>query len=102
MKVEEVSVLEDCFDGSLVREFRLDTVIDEHLVRRLGRLGALQYFPSFARPFFRVDEPSRYCVQGIVGSQTLRATFCRGGLEQSLDLLTQAIEVDSEASEDST
>lgn len=64
--------LESCLSTSEAMEIGLDEPVDEALIRRLGREGSLQYFPRFPRPYFRVDHPANWVVQGIVGAAKLR------------------------------
>lgn len=92
MKVLGIRPLEDCFDGSFIKEMLLDGAIDADFIHYLGRLGELQYFPMFARPFFRIDDRRRFSVQGIEGNRTLRVTLCRDGLAHWLSELTQLID----------
>jgi len=68
--------LEDCFVESLTSELQLDGEITPSFIHYLGREGELQYFPAFARPFFRVDAPGLYTLTGIQGNRTLRVTLC--------------------------
>ena len=64
MKVLAIHELEDCFDGSFRKEILLDREICADFIRYLGQAGTLQYFPHFARPFFRIDGPG-FMLKGI-------------------------------------
>ncbi len=64
--------LSSCLDSAEAVEVSLDEPVSEDLIRRLGQEGSLQYFPHFPRPYFRVDHPTSWLVQGIVGTSTLR------------------------------
>lgn len=72
MNALEVRHVEDCFDGSLIKELLLPYKISKELVYALGRGGNVQYFAHFARPFFKIRVPSLYDVKGIEGNKTMR------------------------------
>ena len=74
-RVVEVRVPPGCLKSAPVREYDLSEPVDERLMRSLAEGGRLQYFPSFPRPFFRIERPLAFTAQGIVGSPTLRVTF---------------------------
>ena len=74
-EVIAIRVPPGCLRSAPVREYELSEPVDEALMRRLGEGGSLQFFPTFPRPFFRIDRPQEFCAQGIVGSPVLRVTF---------------------------
>lgn len=74
-RVVEIRVPPGCLKSAPVREYDLSEPVDEQLMRNLAEGGRLQYFPSFPRPFFRIERPLAFTAQGIVGSPTLRVTF---------------------------
>lgn len=73
MKVVEVRKLEDCFDGSRIFEFRLDQASDQASIDHIGRLGRLEYFRDFARPFFRVTSEKEFMIKGVEGKESFQA-----------------------------
>lgn len=72
MEVVEIKHVEDCFDGSLIKELLLSGVITKGFIFALGRGGDVQYFPHLARPFFKIRVAGRYDVKGIEGNKTMR------------------------------
>lgn len=72
MNLIHVREIEDCFDASLMREVLFDAPITPGFIRFWQSRGELDYFPAFARPFFRVHVPGRYYLKGIQGNKTLR------------------------------
>ena len=72
MKVIDVKHVEDCFDGSLIKEILLDTDISKELIFRLGEGGKVRYYDNFARPFFKVSVEELYDLKGIEGNRTMR------------------------------
>ncbi len=75
MRFENKKV-EDCFDGSFIYEYRLEEPITEGLIRILGKkLGRLEYFGDFPRPFFRVLAEGGMQVKGVEGERTFQVIF---------------------------
>ena len=72
MKIVEIKHIEDCFDGSFIKEIVFDEPIRKEFILHLGQAGALRYFETFARPFFKVTNGSQYEFQGVAGNLTLR------------------------------
>ncbi len=72
MRVIESRKVEDCIDGSRILEVRLDGDSTEPLVRHLGKLGRLDYFPEFARPFYRIILDRRFLIRGVEGAPTFQ------------------------------
>lgn len=72
MEILESRKVEDCFDGSAIRELRLASEISRDLILGMGEDGHIQYFEGFARPFFKIRVDGRFDVKGIEGSRTMR------------------------------
>ena len=72
MKVIEIKDIEDCFDGSFIRELLLDENTDKNFIQSLSQFGQLRYFPDFARPFFKVLVPKVAEFKGVEGNNTIR------------------------------
>lgn len=66
--------LEDCLDGTIVREFVLDGPIDRDMMRRLADGAGLAFYESFPRPYFRIDLTGAV-IQGVIGCESFRATL---------------------------
>lgn len=84
--------LESCLNSSEAMEVGLDEPVDESLIHRLGREGALQFFPHFPRPYFRVDHSSAWVVQGIVGSAKIRIQLFGHNRAEALERLRCLVE----------
>ena len=72
MKVVAVTHIEDCFDGSLIKEVLLSDAIEKKFIFALGENGNIQYFSTFARPFFKIRIRGIFDVKGIEGNKTMR------------------------------
>ena len=92
MKVVETRHMEDCFDGSLIKEILLAEKIIREQIFTLGEGGYIQYFPDFPRPFYKIRISGLYDIKGIEGNNTMRVhlkspeTFT---LEKFIDLLSE-------------
>jgi hypothetical protein len=88
----DVRELENCLQRSESREVALDSPVTEELMRRLAGEGALQYFPHFPRPYFRIDHPSAWVVQGIIGDCKLRIQLFGESMATTMERLRWLIE----------
>ncbi len=75
MYVVTVREIEDCVDGSLIREVQFDDDLDTAAIRRLQPLGNFEYYADFPRPFFRISTDD-YQLKGVEGTPRLRL-WCR-------------------------
>lgn len=88
----ELRELESCLSSSEAKEVVLDEPVSVELMRRLATGGRLQHFPHFPRPYFRIDHPATWLIQGIVGSPKLRIQLFGEGRAASLARLRSLIE----------
>lgn len=72
MNIVDLKNVDDCFDGSLIYELLFDEVVRRAVIFALGKEGDMQYFPNFAKPFFKIRVHGLYDVKGIEGSPTMR------------------------------
>lgn len=77
MKVIKIKELEDCFDGSFIKEVLLDDIVSKDFIFCMGKEGELQYYPSFARPFYKIEVPGKYIIKGVEGNNTIRVILNR-------------------------
>ncbi|MFK7798896.1 MAG: hypothetical protein AB8E82_15700 [Aureispira sp.] len=71
-RIIEIRHLEDCLDGSTIKEVLLHQAIDATLVQHLGQFGQLAYYPHFAKPFFKLTCPEQLLLKGVEGNFTIR------------------------------
>ncbi|MDH3347272.1 MAG: hypothetical protein OEM02_04115 [Desulfobulbaceae bacterium] len=83
MKIAKIKHVEDCFDGSFIKEIAFEQVITKELILYLGSDGKLQYFETFARPFFKFVKQGKYECKGVEGNQAIRIIL-KNNPEQSL------------------
>lgn len=83
MEVLKIKELEDCFDGSFIKEALLDGRVSQELIYYLGKGAELHYYPTFARPFFKIYLAGKYTLKGVEGNDTIRLILYRGGIAQA-------------------
>ena len=92
MKIVKVKDIEDCFDGSFIKEFLYDKKVTKDFIHYLGKTGKLDYFPDFARPFYKLSCPKKYTLKGVEGSNSSRITLYGENLEEVMEYLDKYIE----------
>ena len=75
MKVLETRVVEECLDGVVIREVLFDGRIGANFIKSLEKLGTLEYFPHFPKPFFRVRKKGKYIIKGVEGNETCQIFY---------------------------
>jgi hypothetical protein len=84
--------LEGCIDSVVVKELEVDPPVCERVMRAMARDARLQFFPRFPRPYYRIERPSHYVIQGIVGAARFRVTFSAAAGPGAEDHLRELIE----------
>ena len=72
MKVLDIKHVEDCFDGSLIKEVLLSESVVKDQIFSIGKGGYVQYFPDFPRPFYKIRIDGLFDIKGIEGNRTMR------------------------------
>ncbi len=85
MEIIDIKDLEDCFDGTFIKEVFFDKPTTKEFIDYLGRDGYLQYYSSFAKPFFKIETKGRYLLKGIEGNKHLRIVLFKKNLESSIE-----------------
>lgn len=86
MKVISVKEQEDCFDGSIMKEVMFDQPVTRAFIDFMGEKGDLSYFPSFARPFFKVEVKGHYFLKGIENNKYLSLILYKRNPPESLKI----------------
>lgn len=75
-----------------MKEVVFDRPITADFIYFLDKKGDLEYFPAFARPFFKVKVAGHYFLKGIENSLTAHLTLYKRKPEESLKIFFQDIE----------
>ncbi len=82
MKIEDAVKLEDCFDGSVIYSYRFDEAWTRDSIMKLKKMGDVDYFPDFPRPFFRLRGTGGFQVKGVEGDTVCRVILPKKGKEE--------------------
>jgi hypothetical protein len=85
MKILEQRKLEDCIDGSQIFQYSFDMPWTEQRILSLKKLGRLDYFKDFPRPFFRLCGNRGLQLKGVGGGTACLIFFPRTGKEVLLE-----------------
>ncbi len=91
MLVQQIKPMDDCFDGSFMKEVILDEPVSREFIDHLGTAGDLQYYGSFSRPFYRVDVPDKFIIKGIEARSTLRLILSRTDTDKACEEFKQLV-----------
>jgi hypothetical protein len=77
LRVVDIRKKEDCFDGGMIYEYLFDEGFPQPLMHRLAEGGNLQFFPQFAKPFFKLVTADGAQIKGIIGDRSIEVLFPR-------------------------
>jgi hypothetical protein len=92
MKVVSIKPQEDCFDRSIMKVVLFDQPIKPNFIYFWKSKGELSYFPSFSRPFFKVDVKGHYFLKGIEDNNSAKLTLYKKNPEINLQVFLNHIE----------
>lgn len=75
MKIACSKKVEDCFDGSMVFSYEFDGSWTYEEICRLNKIGKLEYFPDFPRPFFRLIAETGLQIKGVQDEKSCTVIF---------------------------
>jgi len=75
MIITKIKKLEDCFDGSLIYSYQFSKAVDENIMKSLAKKERLDYYPYFAKPFYKIFTRDGLQIKGILGEDNLEVTF---------------------------
>ena len=90
MKVTGVDFVEDCLDGTSLRDICLDHPVDAELVHRLAASGAIDFYSHFPIPYFRGNACGAG-VMGTTGSSSFRVVLPRADRDRVLERLIAVV-----------
>jgi len=90
--VIEIRELENCFDGSFMKEVEIDEPLNLNIMNRMAQDARLKYYPHFPRPYFRIERDGAFILQGVIGNKTFRATLSPRNVEEAEIILRNLIE----------
>lgn len=91
MTVRTVNHVEDCLDGTAIKELILGEPANRALADRLSALGELDYYDNFPRPFFRVTSDAVQ-IKGVAGSHRIRLWLSSAADNATVDAVVRLAE----------
>lgn len=76
MQILEIKHIEDCFDGTFIKEILFNKTVEEDFICFLAEYGKLSYFKNFARPFYKIIFRNNFYIKGVQGNNTARMLLC--------------------------
>lgn len=91
MKVASINFVEDCLDGTALRDIVLDGLVDEVLIAGLSARGQIDVYAHFPIPYFR-GSVGTVGVMGTSGSASFRVVLPAEQPEAALCTLVGIVE----------
>lgn len=77
MRILKIETLDDCMFDTVTMELTLDCPVSATLIKKLGLLGKLIYYPKFDIPFYRVLAEPKYILKGNETSDKIKVIFLK-------------------------
>ncbi len=74
MEIISIKDIEDCFDGSFIKEVLFSEPVTKDFIYYIGKNCHVSYHSNFARPFYKIEAPL-YVIKGVEGNLTARITL---------------------------
>lgn len=75
MKIISTTLIKAYRNGCILKEYTLDGTISLEFIEFLGKSGVREFFPDFARPFFRITRERCCIMKGILGNTSFQVFF---------------------------
>lgn len=92
MNINTIVPLEDCFDGSFIKEVSFDEQINIEFINYIGQFGNLNYYSTFLKPFYKINVPKKFILKGVEGNTTARIILFRETLNLSIDYFIHIVD----------
>ncbi len=76
-----------CADGSLMKEFLLDTPVTKEFFAYLGNFGQVEALPNVGEGFYKFDKPDWFSIKGFAGDTTVEVRFRKEVMDLTSDFL---------------
>ena len=83
LKIIEIKDIDDCLDNTVVKDILFDKSITKDFIFFIGNMGDLEYYDSFARPYFNLNIENKFTIKGVEGNKTIRV-ITKGNIENIL------------------
>ena len=92
MRIVSEAGSEDCFDGTLIKDYVLDASVSTGFVECLRNFGEVTFLSSLKKPFYSVDVEYLFTIKGLLGEKRMKVIYRKGALADSLGFLHQLLD----------
>ena len=94
MRIIQILDIEECLDGTFIKELIVDENLKSDFIKALGRTGTFNYYKSFMRPYFKI-ETECLIIKGVEDDNTIRVIVknnkCKGKFESFCENINEKI-----------
>jgi hypothetical protein len=76
-----------CADGSLLKEFLLDSPVPEEFFTCLSHFGQVDALPNVGKGFYKFEKPDWFSIKGFIGDTTVEVRFRKEVMDLTSDFL---------------
>ena len=76
-----------CADGSLMKEYLLDTPIPEGFFAYLESFGEVEGLPNLGEGFYSFNKPDWFSIKGLVGDTSVEVRFKKEVMNMTVSFL---------------
>jgi len=90
LKITKVKDIENCFDGSFIKEIIFSDEITKDFIFFMRKNADLKYYPEFSRPFFKINIPDLFELKGVENNKSIRIVL-KNDIQKSLKIFKNII-----------
>lgn len=83
MKIRKVERIDDCVGSDVIYRYFFDILITEYHLQKLSKLGYLDYYRDFSKPFFIIKTYNGIIIKGVLNENMLEVVFLKNKLKKS-------------------
>jgi hypothetical protein len=83
---------EDCIDGGLIKEYRMDSVTTVDFLDYLGCFGELNVLKDLKSPFYSVNKEYFFTIKGVLGEMRMRVAYRKENMKTAEEFFHKLLE----------
>ena len=91
MKIIEYKKVEDCLEGTNVRDILLNSDVTKELIDYLGNYGKALFYSELPKPMYKIIFKGKFTLKGVCGYSIIRVMLPMGESDSSLIELEKLI-----------
>jgi len=92
MKALAIKNIEECLDGTVIKEISFDRALDLTDYEKLSKLGESKLY-NFERPFFKIISGGGYMIKGVIGECDIRLIITGADKEKFITEINDCVGV---------